>query len=358
MKEKSIYNLVAKDNNWFAQLAYWLIAAGLLFFVFSNRGYDTSLRMMLVGMIVLFSYIATYYINYYLIPNYLFKAKFWIFGYILVGIFLTLLWLVLYTSIVVVFFNAYSQHDLIIPQKEDILILVSGNYLVIIMAAFIHFTRESYRRMLEKNSLEKEKQKAEIKLKEAHMQLLQGQLHPHFIFNMLNNLYGLVNEDTANSRKLIIKLSELLDYMLYECNQEKGYLSNEIHFIENYIELERIRHDEHFPVKVELPDIKEDIKIAPLLLFPFVENAFKHGLKNPEKDFIQLSLHISEGQLVFRVKNSLSMNQQNSALKEEQKGIGLKNIRERLGLLYKNKHTLQIEESATLFEVHLKLNLD
>lgn len=339
-------------------MAYWLIAAGMLFFVFSNRGYDTSFRLMLVGIIVFFSYIATYLINYYLIPNYLFKAKFWIFGYILMGIFLTLLWLVLYTSIVVVFFNAYSKEDLIIPQKEDILILISGNYLVIIMAAFIHFTRESYRRMLEKNSLEKEKQKAEIKLKEAHMQLLQGQLHPHFIFNMLNNLYGLVNEDTANSKKLIIKLSELLDYMLYECDRERVALSDEIRFIQNYIELERIRHDEHFPVSVEMPHMEEDVQIAPLLLFPFVENAFKHGLKNPEKDFIQLSLHIAEGQLIFGIKNSHTGNRSKVAMKEEQKGIGLKNIRERLELLYKNKHALQIEVSATLFEVQLTLNLD
>jgi len=357
MKANSIYNLVLKGNNCFAQLAYWLIAAGLLFFVFSNRGYNASFRLILVTMIVFFSYIASYFINYYLIPNYLFKAKFRMFGYITLGIFVTLLWLILYASILMVVFNAYSESDLMVPQKEDILILVSGTYLIILFAAVIHFIKESYKRLIDKNKLEKEKQLAEIKLKEAHMQLLQGQLHPHFIFNMLNNMYGLINEDTANSRKLIIKLSELLDYMLYECNQEKVKLSDEIHFIENYIELERIRHDEHFPVQWYFPENIGNVKIAPLVLFPFVENAFKHGLKNPGQDTIRMEMQVREEMLVFKIQNSISVHHEKSINKEEQKGIGLKNIRERLGLLYNNKHSLQIQEVENSYRVYLELNL-
>ncbi|MDY6800085.1 MAG: histidine kinase [Bacteroidota bacterium] len=135
---------------------------------------------------------------------------------------------------------------MLVPSRNDIVILVTGSYLFVIIAVVIHFIKESYRRLVEKNELAEQKKVTDLKFKEAKLKLLQAQIHPHFLFNMLNNLYGLVNESVDNSRDVIMKLSELLDYMLYECDKPKVRLNKEIRFINNYIELERIRHDEHF----------------------------------------------------------------------------------------------------------------
>jgi len=210
--------------------------------------------------------------------------------------------------------------------------------------------------MLEKQKVEMQKQETEEKLKEVHLQLLQGQLHPHFLFNMLNNLYGLVKEDVKASREVIVKLSELLDYMLYECNKNEIELTEEIQFIRNYIELERLRHDEDFNVRFDFPQNTREIKIAPLILFPFVENAFKHGFRNTENNAIHIELQTDEEKLIFRVSNHTAAPSSDPYLNQEGKGIGLKNSRERLNLLYKDKHKLNIEQQNQTYSVHLEIS--
>jgi len=358
MKEDKIYHFIFSKSNWIAHVLYWCAAACLLFFVFSNRGYDYSLRLGLVAFIVFFSFIIAYIINNFLIPKYLFKGKLLIFSYVMLFVFIAILWLVLYSSILIVVYNAYNQSDIMVPQKEDIIILVSGNYLIIILAAVIHFIKESYHRLIDKNTLNEQKQLTEIKLKEAKLKLLQGQVHPHFLFNMLNNLYGLVKESADESREVIVKLSDLLDYMLYECDKPKVSLKREIEFIQNYIELERIRHDEHFNVKTSFPDLKDDILIAPLILFPFVENAFKHGFHDPERSNLRIEIKTDSETLVFVTKNIITSNKEEQYLQQEGKGIGLKNIQERLELIYKNKYQLDIFEKENTFVVKLEIKLD
>ncbi|MFO7830245.1 MAG: histidine kinase [Bacteroidales bacterium] len=247
---------------------------------------------------------------------------------------------------------------MLIPSHSDIVILVTGSYLFVIIAVVIHFIKESYRRLVEKNDIEKQKQLTEIKLKEARLKLLKGQINPHFLFNMLNNLYGLVKESADESRDVIVKLSGLLDYMLYECDKPKVSLKREIEFIQDYIELERIRHDEHFNVKASFPDLKDDILIAPLILFPFVENAFKHGFHDPEKSKLNMEIRINSNSLLFFIENSITKNTEDQYLKQEGKGIGLRNIQERLELIYKDKYQLDIFEKENTFVVKLEINLE
>ncbi len=358
MKEDKIYHLILSKSNWIAHVVYWCAAACLLFFVFSNRGYDYSLRWGLVAFIVFISYIITFIINNFLIPKYLFKGKLLIFSYVMLFVFVTILWLVLYSSILIVVYNTYNQSHIMVPKKEDLIILVSGNYLIIILAAVIHFINESYRRLIDKNTLKEQKQLTEIKLKEAKLKLLQGQIHPHFLFNMLNNLYGLVKESADESREVIVKLSDLLDYMLYECDKPKVSFKREIKFIQNYIELESIRHDEHFNVKTFFPDLNDDILIAPLILFSFVENAFKHGFHDPEKSKLNMEIKVNAKTMLFFIENSITKNTEDQYLKQEGKGIGLRNIQERLELIYKDKYQLDIFKKENTFVVKLEINLD
>lgn len=358
MKDQNLHYLFAKRSNWLMQLMYWLSAAVLLFFIFSNREYDLQIRLVLVSFLIVVSFLIALFINNYLIHKYLFSGKLFIFIYISFAVFIITLWLISLSIILILIYSAFYLPNLIIPDQNDIIILLAGNYLIIIMAAVIHFVKETYRRLIEKNTIEEQKKLTEIKLKEANLKLLQGQIHPHFLFNMLNNLYGLVKESVDESRDVIVKLSDLLDYMLYECDKPKVSLKREIKFIQNYIELERIRHDEYFNVKTSFPDLEEDILIAPLILFPFIENAFKHGFDNPEKSKLKLEIKLSHKTMFFSVENNITTRLNDRYLKQEGKGIGLRNIQERLELLYKDKYKLDIFDKGYTFLVKLEINLE
>ncbi len=357
MEDQKIYYLFIKKSNWIWHVIYWIFAACLMFFIFSNRDYNFQLRLVLVGLLIVTSYFITLTINNYIIPKFLFTGKTFTFIYIIFAVFVFTFWLISFSVILILVYSAYYLPNLIIPQQDDILILIAGNYLVVIMAVVIHFIRESYRRLIEKDNLQEQKQLTELKLKEANLKLLQGQIHPHFLFNMLNNLYGLVKENAENSREVIIKLSGLLDYMLYECDKQEVVLEKEISFIKNYIELERVRHDEDFNVKVNFPGNIDDVKIAPLVLFPFVENAFKHGFHDPKESFIHMKFNIELDKLNFEIENNISKVLSDKYLNQEGEGIGLKNIRERLELIYKDKYRLDIINNKNTFKVKLKIDL-
>ena len=356
MEKQNINTLLSSKNHWIGHTIYWIVAAFLMFFIFSNRNYDVQIRLALAGLLIVTSYFISMAVNNYLIPKLLFQGKIKLFIYSLFAVFILTLWLITLSIIIILLYSINHLPEAVTPTREDLLILISGNYLIVILAAVIHFIRESYSRMLEKQKIEMQKQETEEKLKEVHLQLLQGQLHPHFLFNMLNNLYGLVKEDVKASREVIVKLSELLDYMLYECNKNEIELTEEIQFIRNYIELERLRHDEDFNVRFDFPQNTREIKIAPLILFPFVENAFKHGFRNTDNNAIHIELQTDEEKLIFRVSNHAAESSSDPYLNQESKGIGLKNSRERLNLLYKDKHKLNIEQQNQTYSVHLEIS--
>jgi sensor histidine kinase YesM len=358
MEDQKLYNLFIKKSNWLSHVIYWLISALLMYFIFSNRNYDAQIRLILVTLMVLVSYYITLGINKYIIPKFLFEGKLFVFIYSLFAVLIFTLWFISLLVFVILLYSAFKLPNLVIPKQGDLVILIAGNYLIVVMAAVIHFIKESYRRLIEKNDIEKQKQLTELKLKEAKLKLLQGQIHPHFLFNMLNNLYGLVKEDTDSSRDVIMKLSELLDYMLYECDKPIVSLKSEIKFIGNYIELERIRHDESFNVKFNFSDCKNDIRIAPLVLFPFVENAFKHGFHDPETSFIHIDIGVIKNKLNFKIENSISDDKKDRYLNQEGKGIGLRNSKERLELIYKDKFQLNISSDKNTYKVDLEIELN
>ena len=358
MNNFAIQNIFSIKSKWYLHVIYWLFATALIFFVFSNRNYDLQIRITLVSILILASYFITLLLNNYIIPTFLFKAKMFLFSYLILVIFIVFLWIITLLIFLILTYSAFYLPNLIIPNKDDLIILIVGNYLIIILAVVIHFVKESYRRLIEKNNLEEQKQLTEIKLKEANLKLLQGQIHPHFLFNMLNNLYGLVNENVDDSRNVIMKLSELLDYMLYECDKPWVNLNKELKFIKDYIDLERIRHDEDFNVNINFPNIKEEILIAPLILFPFVENAFKHGFHYQEGSFINMRFDVVNNQVIFNIENSIVKGSKDKYLNQEGKGIGLKNIKERLKLIYRNNYQLEIVEESDKYRVILQIDLN
>lgn len=354
MKAKVEFSRRTLHKKVLRQVFFWLLASALLFFVFSNREYNVNIRLVLVLVVSLIGFFSSLLVNQILIPRFLFKNKRFIFFYLLTALFLISLWVIIVTIFMILLFSISQSPEVVIPDRKDVTILLAGNYLMIILAGIIHFIEESYQQQLEKKQLEQIHREMALKLRETRLKLMQDQIHPHFVFNMLNNLYGLVSEDAAQSRRLILKLSDLLEYMLYECNEPRISLKKELNFIQNYIELERIRRED-FQLTVNFPDTIGNTEIAPLVLFPFIENAFKHGLGNFPDSFIDILLTIEKETLHFSVRNSKS--RLSNSPNPSKHGIGLLNVQERLALIYGKKSDLQIHEEKDLYEINLKIEL-
>jgi len=357
MDFKSENIILSGKYKWLWHSLYWFLAALLLFFVFSNRDYDLRIRGLVVVAITLMSFGLTFFINYYLIPKFLFVKKYFRFIYFLFSAILISIWINYLSIFYILWYTEINSPQLKLPGNQDVILLISGSYIIILFAAFIHFIKESYVRLIERDRIAGQKAETELKLKEAKLRLLQGQLHPHFLFNMLNNLYGLWMENSKSTPDVILKLSDLLDYMLYECDKEKIPLQNEIRFIHNYVDLEVLRHDNRLKPDIQLPDNNCGKFIAPLILFSFVENAFKHGVNKIAGDsYISINLSIKGNILEFTVINNF--NPDESVNNRESRGVGLKNVEERLNLLYSGKHKLTIENENCVFKVILMLELD
>lgn len=190
---------------------------------------------------------------------------------------------------------------------------------------------------------------------ESELKFLKSQINPHFLFNSLNNIYTLtmLNPDAAG--KSVLKLSEMLRYLLYECDAEKVSLGRELTYLENYIALFSLKDDEPLNIKFDATDVQTETMIAPLLFIPFVENAFKHSqVEDLENGWITIKLSSKDGKIHFEVSNSLP---QNEFSKDKIGGIGLQNVKRQLELIYPNKHTLNIESTENEFKVVLVVSV-
>jgi two-component system LytT family sensor kinase len=357
MEQTKINSFLKGESKWYFHFAFWAIAGFLIYFVFSNKALTPQIRFPIVLILIAFGFGASYFINKLIIPKFLFKGRTLLALYLFIGIFIITLGVSFNVIFGLVYFSAFFMPQFIIPHWEDIIIMIAGNFLIITLAAVIHFIRESFRQMAAKNEMLIQKTEAESKLKDAQLKLLQGQIHPHFLYNMLNNLYAMIRIDTNASRDTIIRISDLLDYMLYKCNEETTKLENEVQFIENYIELERIRHSGEYNVNFHYPESIKNVSIAPLILFPFVENAFKHGFRNADKGCIKISITLLNNKIQFICENSIATKpiSDDQYLHQESSGIGLKNIQERLDLLYKDAYKLSVEDNEKTYKVELQL---
>lgn len=339
-------------SRWIKQGIYWAVAALLMFSIFSNRSYDITIRVVVVSVLVLMSFGLTQFVNHFLVPRYLFTGRYFLFGYLVLASFVVSVWINMLCIIATLWVTLGKQDGIALPTVSDLVLLVSGSYIVILFATFVHFIKETFARQQERDRIVRLKAETDLKLQETRLKLLQGQLHPHFLFNMLNNLYGLWMEKSGQTPEVILKLSSLLDYMLYECNQEKVSLSKEVDFIQNYVDLETIRHDARLLLELDFQKTPQDILIAPLLLFVLVENAFKHGAhRNIGDSQIAISLKVDSNELVFVVRNNFDKDNSSNP------GIGLQNLMERLELLYPNRHKLSLNRQEGIFIASLQIDL-
>ncbi|MGB8193846.1 MAG: histidine kinase [Chitinophagaceae bacterium] len=198
---------------------------------------------------------------------------------------------------------------------------------------------------------EKEKQALLVEKQHAELSFLRSQINPHFLFNSLNNIYALVYHKNDQSLTAIQQLSGLLRYILY-AKEDTVPVQKELEYIQNYIDLELMRHEKkelvHFDAKLSA----DQPEIVPLLLLPFVENAFKHGDLNQSAEPVSIHCETNQKELLFRVRNVKAVKQTDA-----QGGVGLENIKRRLALLYPLKHRLEIEDTPRYFTVNLQIAL-
>jgi hypothetical protein len=200
---------------------------------------------------------------------------------------------------------------------------------------------------------EKVSQQLVIDKREAEMELLKSQIQPHFIFNTLNNIYALSRENSPLTSEMIFRLASLLDYMLYDAGKTLIPLDKEIAYINNYIALQRIRYADNLDVAVNIFDDLENILIPPLLILPFVENSFKHGISGQtQKGWMTIDVSVKDKELTVKVENSKAANYSSPA---DNSGIGIKNVRKRLDILYEDGYTLKCLNEAESYLVILKL---
>lgn len=212
----------------------------------------------------------------------------------------------------------------------------------------IHYIKQWY--VKEQRNLQLMKENTE-----AQLQLLTAQVHPHFLFNTLNNIYSQAQIESPKSSKMIMDLSDLLRYILYEGRKQLVPLDKELQMVIEYINLEKIRYGNKLDLHYLITDKTTNVYIAPLLLLPFIENCFKHGASNMlEKPWINLTIEVIDTTLVMKLMNGKA-NPIN--LNRGKSGIGISNVRQRLELLYKDKHELQIREEEENFIVDLKIQL-
>jgi two-component system, LytTR family, sensor kinase len=184
---------------------------------------------------------------------------------------------------------------------------------------------------------------------------LKAQINPHFLFNTLNNIYSLALRKSDKAPDIVLKLSDMMRYVLYECNSGPVPVEKEIQFVSNYIELERIRHGSQASINYSLTGNPEESRIEPLLLIPIVENCFKHGINAQMKSgFVDIQLNVFKGKLQLEVANSVPLN---GSSFHDKGGIGLDNVKKRLELIYPDKHKLEITALPQSYKVDLELNL-
>ncbi|ELR70179.1 putative two-component system sensor protein [Fulvivirga imtechensis AK7] len=296
--------------------------------------------------------LATYITLYILLPSFLLKEKYILF-FFWVAIVLLIAGLIHWLTAYYIERPIYYRYDDWGSVWHPAKVLKSATHIypVVVLATMIKFFEHWYRNQQATQNLAKEKLEAELKF-------LRAQVHPHFLFNTLNNLYALALKKADNTPEVVLKLSDLLNYMLYECNTDQAPLDKEIKLVENYVALEKLRYGDRLDVSMR---VKGDISgkvIAPMLVLPFVENSFKHGTSSEtEKAWISIDLTVKGNLLTLKVDNSKS-NHETDDEKQYREGIGLKNVKRRLELLYGGSYELKILDTDESYLVVLKLELN
>ena len=296
--------------------------------------------------------IATTYVSIYnLIPNYLITKRYFLFGlYSSYTLIISVFGICLSIFFALAFLSDFKFEKINTIGRSAVFIIACIYIVVLIVSAF-KLSKLNLKQSKNNVELQSKILSTQLKLKEQELKYLKMQIHPHFLFNTLNTMYGSALKKSDDTPEMILKLSNLLDYLLYQVDKPIVSLEDEINHIEDYISLEKMRFNDTLNVSFSKHIQPKTIHIAPMLFIPFIENSFKHGTLKDGVLTINLSVEANSKTINFKISNS------NHNEEKPNNGIGLQNIRKRLELLYPNRYTLDIDENNAMFTVHLKLNI-
>lgn len=301
-----------------------------------------------VGVALNLALITLFYLNYSLfLPCFYLKGKVWQYFLAILSAYCT------FQLIGFLLRNYLFKYIFHIPVQETVAqlsIIFSTIFFVLMWAASSGFRlNDEWRRT------ENQRRETESRRLEAELALLKSQINPHFLLNSLNNLYALSLTQPDKTPDALLKLSEMVAYILHECNRPKVPLAHDLKFLENYLALQRLRLPPNIVPNVSLPQHIPDLDIEPMILITFVENAFKHGLTTKQPCTIEVSVQIESNNLTLKVENPV-LPAKNEQINNPQ-GIGIANTTTRLTHAYPEKHRLDIKNDGTVYKVKLEIEL-
>lgn len=289
---------------------------------------------------------------YHLIPDYLLKKKYRLFVLYIVYLLIVLLFVIEGTVLIGFTFYFNLDYQIMPNLTKSFPVMVVCVMLIVSLISGIKLIQHNYKSILKNEDLKNKILQTQLQLKKQELSMLKMQIHPHFLFNSLNTIYGFALKKRDEAPEMILKLSNLLDYILYQIEKPTVSLENEINHLEDYISLEKLRFHDTLEVNLIKGDDISEMYIAPMLLIPFVENSFKHGAIIDGCLAIMIAVKRNSEILFFEVENSVLEKTNDST------GIGLENIQKRLKMLYPNAYTLEINRTDKLFKVELAININ
>lgn len=329
-------------------VCFWLLLFGLWYYFryqdYSSKALAAQITLLKVADLAFMVYVT----NYLLIPQLLYKKKYILFG-------ITFAAFVFAGSVCKMWIEGQMMHN---PQlfaifnqhfKVRFYDNVIPHFLLVITGASFKLLIDYARSQRRLGEMAKEKAEAELNF-------LKSQINPHFLFNSLNSVYFLIDKENPHAREALHKFSDMLRYQLYECNGDKIPIEKEIAYLQDYVDLQKLRRETGDEVRFDCSANVKGFSIEPLLLMPFVENSFKHlsHFTNGRKNLVKINADKANGEFHFSVSNTIEY----TSTKEPAGGIGLKNVKRRLELLYPENYSLEINEHENLFRVEFKLKLE
>lgn len=326
---------------------FFMIWNRIMYFYISNNLNRLYFSALDVSVIIL----AFYMIYLYMMPHYFRRKNIWMLIFstlslitVLSGAFSGIMWVFLQRNLVPIHFNfSWNYKDLQLNRFFIVLVGVLGG-------CFVKLAKERFEAGKRMDVMEKEKSQAELNY-------LRAQINPHFLFNSLNSLYTQLEIGSGDAKGTLMSIADLLRYQLYECNVDFIPVSKEIAYLRNYFNLQSIRRD-NCTTELILDENQNDLVIAPLILIPFIENAFKYVSDHDRNDnLIKAVISFQGGTIIFKCINTINEIEAKPLLATGNKGIGLANVKKRLELIYKDKYQLHTGSVSGKYEVLLKLEL-
>ncbi len=336
--KNNLFNIILHTGFW----VLYIILFTLLTYNFMPFQ-EAFLRVFLSGLVLALAF----YFNALILVNRLLEKKNWVpflFSAIILGV------ITGYLRFIILNMFESSSMAFAFPSNPGRLRMVSivTQFVIILISTF-------YQLVL--NRVQRQKIKHELKLRqnEAELRFLKAQINPHFLFNTLNNIYSLAITDSGKTPQMILKLSDLLRYVIYGSREKKVPLQRELEHIEKFIDLFQMKSENPLNITMEINGRPDNFIIEPMILIPIVENCFKHtNFDSGEEAYVKITIHIQNTELIFSTVNTKDIYDQQ---KDATGGVGLENIKKRLDMIYPAKHNINISNQENLFKLELKILL-